>query len=290
VVIACLSAAASACSNGDGNDAAVARDADGPEDADGGVIEDADASDGPEDTGVAPDAGACGCSYGFHQECAADEICSGARDEAPLCVRAEPRGGVAGGGCSGTSTNGAAAPCNAQCVTSEPAASPCEGMGDGIEVAIGNWLGAINTATYISGSATEWEPMRAEDIEVARGVVTLSRECIDFLGWTVLGTIELCRGADTVRHGEPWDRIENRLFKVMTRPEDDCQVIAGNLCVHALEDGVSSGTVTANRLDNVLDDCPNGLPYASPCDGPSGHECVKERLRTIIRALDRRSR
>jgi hypothetical protein len=140
----------------------------------------------------------------------------------------------------------------------------------------------------MSASPNEWEAMKPEDLQTARASPDLTRQCKDFLGWTVLGLIELCRGADVVRHGERWDEIENRLFKRLTRPDDDCLINAGNMCVGAIEVGVRTGTTAAGNIDVTPMTCPNGLPYAAPCNGPDALSCMRERLATIIVPLYRR--
>jgi len=277
--VACLGAIALACGGGKTNDAA-ARDGD---DADGGMIDDADAA-GSEDAGVAVEAGICGCSYGFHHECGSGEICANSYLEAPTCTRALPRGGAAAGACSAASGSGA---CNAQCVTSALNASVCRDTELGIApYVIDDWLLAINRAVE-SGAPGGWASVRAEDIPTTTGE-TISQECLDFLGWTVLGLVELCRGSDTVIHGTQWEQFEGRLFKVMSRPQDDCTLIAGNTCISALRDGVDfGGELAADQVDQIPGYCPNGLPYGPPCGGADAQACVKARVATIIRALHR---
>lgn len=282
-----MMAAYVACSDGGGEDRggdAAAGDA-GAED--GRAASDADVAD----AGVVREAGACGCSYGFHQECAVDELCAGSfavTVESTMCIGSEPRGGAVNGACSATSTAGSAAPCNAQCVRPETEVSPCRGMDDGaVDQHLGMWFGAIDRATWISNSPNVWQGFLPGSIEAVRNTPLLSSACLDFLGWTALGATELCRGAGTIQHGEPWDQIENRLFKVMRMPEDECPIVAGRLCKAALTEGIRSGTVAVARLEVTLDVCPNGLPFAPPCDGPGGLECAKARLATIIRAIQR---
>lgn len=267
-----------ACSNGEDGDAGSnVRDAIA-EDADAGVPRDADASI-IEDVGVVEtDAGACGCTYGYHQGCAPDELCMNAFSREPMCTRTEPVSG-----CVATSTLGAAAPCTAQCVPAEPFVSPCnEPDPNTVEAYFSVWRGVIDDATE-SNDPSGWRAIDAADIPRSSGAV--SQECLDFLGWTTISVMELCRGADSVRHQAPWDSFESRLFKTLTFEDNECQLVAGNLCNAVVRDGIVGGSVA--RLDDIPMHCPEGLPFAAPCDGPDGLACLRERIATIILALQR---
>jgi hypothetical protein len=163
--------------------------------------------------------------------------------------------------------------------------------GAGIAGTVAGWGAAINTA--VNGNDPDgWDTIHPDAVENVRDVSSIDADCVDFLGWTVLALVELCRGSDTVRHSLPWTSVETaREFKIMSSPADDCQIIAGNLCVAAVENGVTGGELSAERIDNVLDDCPDGLPYAAPCAQvgtatAAAHECVKARIRTIIRVIE----
>jgi hypothetical protein len=261
---ACFAAVALACSDDPSGDASA--------DASSDAGDAADAS-GPEDVGV-PDVGACGCTFGFHQSCASNEVCVEAFSGEAVCTPTEPNNG-----CVATSTPGVSAPCNAQCATANYDVSPCMGMGTGaIEGNIREWFTAIENARS-TPQPGGWERMRPEDIEEARNSTALSSECREFLGWTVLGLVELCRGSDTVRHFEPWGAVENISFKYLESPRDECIIGAGNACAVALR----TGAIVA--IDQIPGFCGPSLPYGAPCNGSDAQACLRARVASIIRVV-----
>jgi hypothetical protein len=271
----CLAALAAACSedpSGDANDAGTA------DVGDAGDVRDADAS-ATEDVGV-PDVGNCGCTYGFHQACSEGELCVQAYSDWPICTRTMPSGG-----CALTSTVSPAAPCNAQCAVVDTSGTACRDEARfAMEYVTGEWYGAIGDAIDRPGP----EPWRLmEPGRIPQPQDGLSQACIDFIGWTAIAVAQLCGGPDTIRHQAPWDAIENRLFRAMTSPADDCQLAARRLCVAALEDGVRSGESVVGSLNVIPNVCPDGLPFAAPCDGADGLDCVKRRLAPILRVVHR---
>lgn len=283
----------SACSesdaNPDGGDASVAVDA--VDDWDGGYDggssdardarpRDADAAD----VGV-PDLGACGCSYGFQQQCAEDETCGLGFSGGLTCTRAEPFGGSAFGGCSmtATATGTLGAACTAQCVSALEG-SPCGGIGHVVvENNIRDWLAAIAYAT-IDAPAPGPNKMRTEDIELAN-LRAPTPECGAFIKWTVFASVSLCRGEGAVVRPPQgsFSDIANWRFRHIDS-DDDCQLAAASICGGILQSGPSFGETAADSVDEIPPSCPV-LPYGAPCNGPDAQACLRNRLATMIRAL-----
>jgi hypothetical protein len=295
LAISSIGAFASACSDGDSNDGGVAgTDAADAEDAAradadaaGSELRDARPGDvDPPDLG-APDLGSCGCSYGFQQQCAEDETCGRGFSGEPMCTRAEPFGGTAFGGCSmtATATGTMGAACTAQCVSALEG-SPCGDVAARLSVAdaISAWLQAI-----ISASRTAPGPgpnaMRAEDVSFAISIGP-TPECGEFIKWTVLAAMSLCRGEGAVippPAGAFHAMLEWKFRHIESA--DDCQRIAESRCTDALDYGVQAGEIAADAVNDIPLSCPV-LPYGAPCQGADGQACLRNRIATMIRALN----
>jgi hypothetical protein len=296
LALSSIGAFAPACSDGDSNDGGVAgTDAADAEDAaqadaDAGGSDTRDARPGdvdPPDLG-APDLGSCGCSYGFQQQCAEDETCGRGFSGEPMCTRAEPFGGTAFGGCSmtATATGTMGAACTAQCVSALEG-SPCGAVVDRLLVgdAISAWWLAV-----ISASRTAPGPgpnaMRAEDVSLAITSGTQFPECGEYIKWTVLAAISLCRGEGAVIPPPPpaFPAMLEWRFR-HTESTDDCQITAESRCLNALEYGVEAGEIAADAVNEIPQACPV-LPYGSPCQGADAQRCLRARIATMIRALN----
>lgn len=243
------------------------------------------------DAGV-PDIGSCGCTYGHHQECGAGDLCMQGYSEPLKCTRPS-LDAAAGLACTQHDlTNPQTFLCSAQCVRAAQGVSPCQGMNSaGIVDTLTDWLFTINGAID-DDDPSGWGHMNADAINHAR-TSSVDTECIEFLGWTVFGLVELCRGLGSTRPVLAGIELEQWEYKEMSSPADDCRIIAGNLCVDAVQQGYEfDGELAAEGLDRIVRNCPAGLPYGPPCAQvgtatTAAQECLKERVRTIIRALRR---
>jgi hypothetical protein len=300
LVAAPLAAGAAACHGGtsaDSNDA-------GPSDSN---IHDGETGDVPStdldmhDAGPI-DAGLCGCSYGFHQECAQGEVCQAAYDQpafasASMCVPSGPQ--PAPTGCNLTSSpydDRNYAPCSAQCVSAQQG-SPC---------------GAVINRTAVGGDFILWYGAMADAADPSRdnglpanGDFTKARmegsdpsaDCREFLGWTALGLYAFCAGDDAVienRNG--WSPIDGWAFKPIpttTSTSTDptfCRSKAAQLCAVAIENGATSGGSMGEHAADIINmlpqHCGGSLPFSAPCNGADALACAHDHLVTIIRAIN----
>lgn len=287
-------AGALACSEDDPEpDGGVVSHADAVDDYDGGIrdaiIRDRGVSDAEPDAG-APDVGACGCSYGFQQQCAEDEFCGGYYyfPDRSMCVRAEPFGSVAEGGCSqiASSTVAPGAACNAQCVPTSHG-SPCSDVEDRSLLAdiVGAWGQAARNASTM-GPLPGPNSMRPPDVGLARSLAASIPECGVFVERTVIAAVSLCRGEGSVVPPEPGQIVDPFAWKFRHIDEKDGCQLATALCVAALSAGVRGGVGAASAVDEIPMSCTAGLPYADPCTGPDAQRCVRTRVESMIRALN----
>jgi hypothetical protein len=294
IAVSLFSAWAIACSDEDPQpDGGVIPQADAVDDYDGGVIADARIPDAvirdadPPDLG-APDVGGCGCSYGFQQQCAEDEFCGGGFDiaEGPRCIRAEPFGSVSEGACSmvATATGTAGAGCNAQCVPTSYG-SPCGAVGlrSFLGGTISTWGDAIRNASM--GPLPGPNAMSSEDIDAAQLRATNFPECGVFVERTVIAAVALCRGEGSVIPDPGGIHVPSTWKFRHVDENDECQMATGR-CLAALSAGVSGGVGAAAAVDEIPLFCPNGLPYAAPCQGPDAQRCLRARIESMIRALN----
>jgi hypothetical protein len=287
-----LGTCALACSDEDPQpDGGVMPQMDAIDDWDSGsndvIIRDAASRDAdPPDLG-APDVGGCGCSYGFQQQCPEDEYCGGGFEGESRCVRAEPFGSAVEGGCSmvATATGAGGASCNAQCVPTS-VASPCSSVGDrGILAgAISSWGNAIRYASTMRPGPGP-HAMRSEDITNARDSAP-TPECGVFAMRTVIAAVSLCRGEGAVIPPDPGSNNVPSAWKFRHFDESDACLDATGLCIGALSAGVGSDVGAASAVDEIPMFCPNGLPYAAPCQGPDAQRCLRARMESMIRALN----
>jgi hypothetical protein len=296
IAVSLFSAWAVACSDEDPEpDGGVIPQADAVDDYDGGVIADARIPDAvirdadPPDLG-APDVGGCGCSYGFQQQCAEDEFCGGGFDiaEGPRCVRAEPFGSVSDGACSmvATATGTAGAGCNAQCIPTS-FGSPCSAIADraAIAGAISSWGQAIYNASTM-GPLPGPNAMSTQDINNATdSLLPAFPECGLFVQRTVIAAVALCRGEGSVIPETGGIHVPST-WKFRHFDEDDECLQSTGRCLVALRAGVSGGVGAASAVDEIPASCPNGLPYAAPCQGPDAQRCLRARIESMIRALN----
>lgn len=292
-VLAMLAGAgAAACSEDDPEpDGGVISQADAVDDYDGGIrdaiIRDRGIRDAEPDAG-APDVGACGCSYGFQQQCAEDEFCGGYYyfPDRSMCVRAEPFGSVAEGGCSmiASSSVAAGAACNSQCVPTNHG-SPCGAVANRglVAATVRLWGDAVHSASM--GPLPGPNSMPPNDVSAARQSATNFPECGDLIERTVIAAIALCRGEGSVTPPESGRFNDTLSWKFRhVDPSDECQMATGR-CLSALSIGVETGEGSIVNVDAIPAACPE-LPYAYPCTGPDAQKCIRARITSMIRSLN----
>ena len=223
----------------------------------------------------------CTCYYGYDEECPRKFVCEGNFTGADKCIRMQPKGGLMFGFCgirSGTGDQDIA-PCDATCVPEEEDTQCALDDFDAVAESLGHWAEAM-TQPVFEGGGTFDDAFAAQ----ARGVVSLSAACAEYLGWRVLGVMELCRGNDFVTHPDDNHELDDHVLSDLSG--DPCRVASGYACVDAIVQGMQDPASVDPILDGIADQCPDGLPFGqtgledAPLDG------VKERIRTTIRHLD----
>jgi hypothetical protein len=268
---------------------------DAPANRDGGIGKDAriydsgtlDAS--PRDYGVY-DAGGCGCSYGFQQQCAEDEFCGAGFVDEPQCARTDPFGGAEEGGCTQDVAHDyrAGAGCNATCV-STLRGSPCseiEQRSFVSEMINAWWLAIYAAATH--KDAPSYVSMDEKLMYSAHDDWIRFRRCNFFIQRTVFAAAALCRDGFVVVPEIGALHVDTRWMFQRTDTKDSCQDSV-KLCIQALAFGARfPDDNPTDIVDTIPALCPNGLPYGAPCKGPDAHRCLKARLASMIRALNPR--
>lgn len=224
----------------------------------------------------------CTCYYTYDEECPKGFVCTENWD--PIgCIRMKPKGGAWAGKCNVKDEQKKVRPCDATCTEKKKGTSVCTGQ-NAVEIAntLDLWRQAMTAPAERGGGLID--PVLTAQARAA----ALSSACIEYLGWRTLAVLELCRGHEIADHTDPdHDALEEHVLADLSG--DPCRIEAGNLCIQAIETGVSQGPAAVNPIvDRIPGVCPNGLPLASAGPGyetVAPLEAVKDRLRTTVEGL-----
>ena len=253
-------------------------DVGGDADLDADIGRDALVSDVASEDAGPTDVGLCNCSFGFHQQCAADELCMAhyVRSDAgqPACT---PVGSASTGGIK-----------NAQCTTE--IWDGC--LNNGSDKIASAWSSGISRAAFEVATATVPAEIPYDYFLYARDETRKNAVCGELIKWTVVAMHQLCQGDDTVippdSDAEWYDLWA---WKFTNAPAvDPCVDEAGNRCVSDLYDSLYAQKILTERLSSEFrpEECSDRLPYGSPCgelEGDAAPACIGERLRAALRIL-----
>lgn len=222
----------------------------------------------------------CTCYYTYDEECPKGFVCTENWD--PIgCIRMKPKGGAWAGKCNVKDEQKKVRPCDATCT--EKKGTVCTGQ-DAVEIAntLDLWRQAMTRPAEQGGGLID------PGLTAQARAAALSAACIEYLGWRTLAVLELCRGHEITDHTDPdHDALEEHVLANLAG--DTCRIESGNLCLQAIESGVTQGAAAVDPIvDRIPGVCPDGLPLASPGPGyenVSPLDAVKDRLRTTVGGL-----
>src|SRR5206468_3790529 len=89
------------------------------------------------------------------------------------------------------------------------------------------------------------------------------QDCADYIGHSVLGTLELCWANGEVAHPDAEHRVEQHPLGNLSG--DSCRMNAGQVCANALSQAIGTGMVPP--INSIAGQCPDGLPFNPICIG-----------------------
>ena len=230
-------------------------------------------------TGPAKNASTCTCYYGYDEECMKGFVCEGnfTKDR---CIRMTPKGGLKNGKCTEEKAGRGSfklQDCDATCIKPKKKGSRC-GVEDLSLVAqsLDLWGQAVTNPGLVGGGPVD--PILASQ---ARSVA-IDPECSEYLGWRMLGVMDLCRGNEYVVHPDdpfPHETIEDHSVEDISG--DPCLIDSGNLCVSAILSGLSDPNESDGILDQIPAACPGGLPVDTGLEGDP-LQGLKSRISTTV--------
>ena len=243
-------------------------------------------------TPAAAERSTCTCYYGYDEECPKDFVCEGNFTGADKCIRMkgpgatrkEQKGGAwrkDGKGCTiqDGDGDGVVAACDGTCVKKKKGTKCALEPTDLVAQALNLWLEAMTLPGLAGGG-----PMDQSRVDQARAL-PIDPECTEYLGWRVMGVMELCRGNDVILHlDDHHEVLEDHAIADLRG--NDCAVQSGNRCVEAITVGLTNRGAVAGIIDSIVEGCGGDLPFGNTgLDGFPPLEGVKLRIQDTVEFL-----